>query len=135
VATNDDGPQWLADYRPVEADISTLGKFAKALRDEVELNFGPHAQRVMNMLDPGTGALPGRPGFWEWEATRGRYTDGRNRAITLMDTYARVTLEIAAAAELIARRYQDSDAFARAQVTDVHDAFTEAAKVYGVTDA
>ncbi len=134
MATTDDC-RWLDDYRPIEVDVSSLAKLAKALRDEVEQNFRPHAKRVIDTLDPGTEALPPKPGIQEWEAARGQYTDGRNRAISLLDAYSQATLQIAEAADLIARRYQDSDAFAKATVSDVHDAFTRAATKYGVTDA
>jgi hypothetical protein len=130
VARDDAG--WLADYRPIAVDVSSLGKLASALRDEVELNFRPHVKRVMGVLDPGVQALPGRPDVGEWEAARGRYGDGRDQALYLLGAYERATLAIAEAAELIARRYQDSDAVARATVSDVRDAFAQAAAKYGL---
>jgi hypothetical protein len=131
VATTDDS-RWPDEYRPIEVDLSSLGKFAKALRDEVELNFRHHARRIGDTLDPGEEALPAKPGIAEWEAARGQYADGRNRAISLLGAYERATSQIAEAAEVIARRYRDSDQFAQATVSDVHDAFSQAARKYGL---
>jgi hypothetical protein len=122
-------------YRPIEVDVSSLAKLARTLRDEVALNYHPQAQRVIDTIDPGTAALPPRPGIQEWEAARGQYEDGRNRAIDLLDAYERATLQIADAADFIAQRYRDSDAYARATIADVRDAFDQAARKYGVSDA
>jgi hypothetical protein len=134
MTTGDDMPGWLADCRPVEVDISTLAQFAKALRDEVESNFVPHMQLVIETLDPGRKALPAGEGFGELAATRGRYEDCRNRAIDLMDAYARVTREIADAADAVAQQYRGSDVFAAARADQVRGAFTAAARVNGVAD-
>jgi hypothetical protein len=134
VATNDDA-RWLADYRPIQVDVSSLSKFASALRAEVEQNFRPHAKRVEDMLDPGVTALPPKPEVNEWEASRGQYEAGRDRILHLMQLHERITLEIAEAADLIARHYRESDQFASATVSDVKDAFSQAAKKYGGPDA
>jgi hypothetical protein len=134
VATNDDG-RWLADYGPIQVDVSSLSKFAAALRDEVNANFNPHRRRVEDMLDPGVTALPPKPGVAEWEASRGQYEAGRDRILHLLELHEQATLQIAEAADLIARRYRESDQFASATVSDVRDAFTQAAKKYGLDDA
>jgi len=131
VGTTDDS-RWLADYRPIEVDVSSLAKLAKALREEVDGNLWPHAKKVGNTLDPGEDALPDRPGLPEWQAARSQYLDGRDRSIYLLDVYARATSGIAEAAELIVRRYQDADALAQATVADVKDAFAQAVKKYGL---
>ena len=122
---------WVDGYRPVTVDLSTLAAFAKMLHDEVDLNFAPHAQRVIDTLDPGVGALPGGDGFLELAATRGRYQDCRDAAIGILDEYRRVTLEIAEAAEAIEQSYRGSDAYSRAQVAQVSAAFDAATKKYG----
>ena len=134
MATTDDA-RWLGDYRPIQVDVSSLAKLATALRDEVELNFRPHATRVMDTLDPGVEALPSKPAVAEWEASRSQYAAGRDRILHLLQLYERATLQIAEAADLIARRYRESDQFASATVSDVHDAFSQAAKKYGLGDA
>jgi hypothetical protein len=112
--TTGDGDGWLADYQPIAVDVSSLGKFARALRDEADVNFRPHAKQVVNMLDAGASGLPGRPDAVEWESALGRYGDSRDELLYLLELYERVTLAMAEAAEIIVRRYGDSDAFARA---------------------
>jgi hypothetical protein len=121
--------------RPIEVDVSSLAALAKTLRDEIELSYWPQASKAIDTLDPGAEALPPRPAIPEWEAVRGQYADGRDRAIDLLDAYRRATLQIAEAADVIATRYRDSDAYARATVSDVRAAFDEAARKYGVLDA
>ena len=122
---------WVDGYRPVEVDLSTLATFAKTLHDEVNLNFAPRAQRVIEALDPGVGPLPHATDFHELDAARGRYLDCRDAAITILDEYRRVTLEIAEAAETIEQSYRGSDAYSRAQVAQVRGAFDAAAQKYG----
>jgi hypothetical protein len=137
VATTDEAG-WLDDYQPIEVDISSLGKFAKALRDEVDQNFHPHRLRITSTLDSGVEALPPKPGVIEWEAARKQYAVGRDQALLLLEKYEQATSQIAEAADLIARRYRDSDQFSRATVSDVHDAFNQAAKKFrldGVSNA
>jgi hypothetical protein len=134
VATTDDG-RWLNDYRPIQVDVSSLSRLAAALRKEVDVNFHPHAMQVMDTLDPGVTALPPKPAVAEWEASRGQYEAGRDRVLHLLQLYERATLQIAEAADLIARRYRESDQFASATLSDVRDAFSQAAKKYGLDDA
>jgi hypothetical protein len=126
---------YVDGYRPVTVDLSTLATFAKTLHDEVNLNFGPHAQRVTDALDPGVAPVPSDPDFLELKATRDRYLDCRDTAISMLDKYRRVTLEIAEAAATIEQNYRGSDAYVRAQVTQVKDAFNAAATKYGSTGA
>ena len=75
---------YVDGYRPVKVDLSTLATFAKMLHDEVNLNFAPHAQRVIDTLDPGAGPLPPGDEFLELAATRGRYFDCRDTAISML---------------------------------------------------
>ena len=105
------------------------------LHDEVNLNFAPHAQRVADTLDPGVGPVPGAADFLELQATRDRYFDCRDAAISMLDQYRRVTLEIAQAADTVEQSYRGSDAYSRAQVAQVKDAFDAAAKKYGSASA
>ena len=126
---------YVDGYRPVKVDLSTLATFAKMLNDEVNLNFAPHAQRVIDTLDPGAGPLPPGDEFLELAATRGRYFDCRDTAISMLDKYRQVTLEIAEAAATIERNYRGSDAYSRAQVGQVKDAFDAAARKYGSASA
>lgn len=123
MGSNDDTPRWLRDYQPIEVDLGTLGQFAKALQDEVEQNFRPHAARLVNSLDPGQDPFRRSEGFLELTAAWYSYADSRDRAIQLLSAYASATSILASAAQLIVQRYGDSDAFAAAQADDVQAAF------------
>ena len=129
-------PSFDADKdRPIEVDVSSLAKFAKTLRDELESSFRPQASWVIDTIDPGVEALPAKPGIQEWELARSQYTDGRNRAIDLLNAYQFATLQVADAADLVAQRYRDSDAYARATAADVRGVFDQVRKKYGALDA
>ena len=117
--------------RPFEVDISSLTKLAKALRDEVDHTFDPQAGSVNTILDPGVDP-PAKPALSEWEAARGRYYDGRARHLDLLNAFQAATLLLSEAADAIGRRYQESDQFARATLSDVHDAFAQAGRKYGI---
>ena len=131
---HDDTSGWLADYRPVEVDLSTLAQFAKALRDEVDLNFRPHAARLIDALDPGADPFESRDGFFELMAAWNQYGFCRDRAIQLLVAYANATEQLATAADLVAQRYRDTDALAAAQLSDIEKAFATATQS-GTTDA
>jgi hypothetical protein len=124
---------WDDGYQQISVDLTSLASFAKTLRDEVDLNFAPHMQRVIGVFDPRTkqDPLPSRPEFQEMKATRDRYAEAWGRAISMMDKYRLVTLEIAAAAEAIEQAYRGSDAYSRAQVAQVTAAFDAAHRTYG----
>ena len=102
----DAGDGQSVGHRPIEVDVSSLAQLAKTLRDEVELNYHPQAQRVIDTIDPGNDALPPKP-IEEWEAARNQYKAGRNRAIDLLSGYESATLQIADAADFIAQRYRE----------------------------
>lgn len=121
---DDDTPAWLHDYRPIEADLSTLAEFAQALRDELTLNFIPHAQRLLADLDGDTPFVV-RDGFVELTHARDTYGTSRDRAIELLNAYAVATQGFADAADKVAREYRHSDAFAAATLRDVQGVFTD----------
>jgi hypothetical protein len=116
-------PVWLQDYRPIEVDLETLAQFAKALQDEVDLNFAPHMMRILANLDGGQAPFEARDGFLELATAQMTYGDSRDRAVELLDAHVKGTRALAAAADAIAARYRSSDAYARATLTDVQQAF------------
>jgi membrane-bound lytic murein transglycosylase MltF len=124
---NDETPPWLRDYQPLEVDLSTLTQFAKVLHDEVELNFRPHAKKLLDSLDPGPAAFVPKDGFFELLAAGNQYTYCRDQAIRLLVAYADATEQLATAADAIGQRYRDTDQLAAAQLTDIDQAFTNAA--------
>jgi hypothetical protein len=121
---DDDAPVWLQDYHPIEADLSTLAEFARALRDELTQNFVPHARRLLADLDGDTPFVV-RDGFVELEHARDKYSTSRDRAIELLNAYAVATQGFADAADKVAKEYRDSDAFAAATLRDVQGVFAD----------
>jgi hypothetical protein len=128
--SSDEGatPAWLRDSRPIEVDVSTLSGFAKALRDEVELNFRPHLGRVVDGLAPATAPFPLREDFTELAAAWWAYGDCKGRTADLLQAYADATLELARAAEIVAANYRGTDQLAAAKLGDVQQAFILAAQ-------
>jgi hypothetical protein len=124
----DGTPQWLRGDRPIQVDLATLEQFAKALQDEVDLNFKPHVQRIATALTDTGMPFQRKDDFRELTTTRDTYLDSRTRMIYQLVGFAEATAELAAAARLIAQHYGDSDTFAAAQVADVQQAIAEAAK-------
>jgi hypothetical protein len=118
-------PPWLQSSRPLEVDLETLAQFAKALRDEVELNFGPHLTRILGELDDGQVPFQAKAGFLELAAAQLTYGDSRDRAVELLDAYAKGTRALADAADAVAAHYRGGDAFARATMDDVQRAFAQ----------
>ncbi|MBO0868982.1 MAG: hypothetical protein J2P15_10480 [Micromonosporaceae bacterium] len=116
----DEGPGWLRDYQPIQADLSTLAEFAKALQDEVNRNFVPHARRTVDKLNSVPFTAP--DGFVELTEAYTTYSNTLERTLELLNAHSAATWDLAAAAETIAKRYRDSDAYSAATVADVRGA-------------
>jgi hypothetical protein len=121
----DDTPAWLRGSHPVEADLSTLAEFAKALMDELNLNFRPHAMRTVNQFVSPAFIAP--EGFVELTEAHATYSDSVERIRALLDAHSSATWDLATAAETVARRYRDSDAYSASTVGDVRGALDGAA--------
>jgi hypothetical protein len=124
--SGDATPAWLADCRPIEVDAATLAQFAKALQDELDLNFVPHTAKIFDGLDPGTAPFHHKDGFLELQAAWVTYVDTKARTLNLVQAYANATAELAEAGRILARNYRDSDQLAAARLSDVEQALTQA---------
>lgn len=122
----DSTPRWLRHDKPIEVDLATLGQFAKALQDEIDNNFTPHMDFIINSLDPGADAFQRKPDFPEINAAYYTYNDSRYQAMALLNAYRLATGDLAKAADLIAQQYAGTDAFAAARTADVQKAFADA---------
>jgi hypothetical protein len=112
---------------PIEVNLSTLGQFAKALRDEVDQNYYPQARTIIETIDARAAPFAAPGDCYELLSAHDQYGYCRDGAIELLAKYGVATEELAMAAELIAKRYADSDAFVAAQVADVQDAIRQVA--------
>jgi multidrug efflux pump subunit AcrA (membrane-fusion protein) len=119
-------PTWLNDYHPIDVDVSTLERFAKALQDEVDLNLTPHIGRIFGGLDPAHSPFIREPDFLELH--NAWYTYGTRKAETLriVQGFADATAQLAEAARLLAANYRNSDQLAAARLSDVQQALSQA---------
>lgn len=116
----DETPAWLRGDHPIEADLSTLAEFAKALKDELTLNFQPHAIRQVNQL--ASPAFTAPEGFVELTEAHTAYSNSLERTRALLDSHSAATWDLATAAETVAKRYRASDGYSAATVGDVRGA-------------
>jgi hypothetical protein len=106
---DDSAPAWLRDCRQIDVDLAGLTQFARALRDEVDLNFQPHAARIFGDLDRGAPPFDAKAGFVELTSASDTYLNSRDRALGLLQAYVQATRELAAAADEAAKNYGGSD--------------------------
>lgn len=117
----DRGAAWLRDYGAVEADIEALAEFAAALADEVEQGYLPHLRTVTEAMM--TTIPAGHPHFPELKAFLEHHHGAQQAAYANTFNFRAGTAHAAEAARKISEEYRGADAFARARVEDVRDAF------------
>jgi hypothetical protein len=126
----DRGPSWLRDYGftdfgDIAADIAAMEEFAKKLAADVEKNYVPHMSGVTSaMLTP---LPPAADTFPELGAFLSAHQSAQDTTQANVYNFAGGTHHFASAARTISAQYRGSDAFSRAKVKDVDDAFDKAA--------
>ena len=130
---NEDGgdndiPVWLRDSHPIEVDVGTLAQFGRALQDEVGGNLRPHIDRIFDGLDQATSPFARKPGFLELLDAWFTYGSCKYETLAVLDLFADATEELAKAAQILAANYRSTDQLAAARLSDVRQAFTQAAK-------
>jgi len=128
IPEEDRGPAWLRDYgftdfSQIEADVTAMEQFATKLAADVANDYAPHLSKVADaMMTP----LPAPPTeFVELSSFLIVHNDAQNATQQNTYNFANGTTEFANAARDISSRYQGSDAFAHAKVTDVDTAFSK----------
>jgi hypothetical protein len=140
IPEEDLGPRWLRDYGSlydigdqnnpgagggtgadggtgVRVDLPALSDFAAALQKNVEDDYKPHAQKVFDdMAVPAEGQL----GFQELWSALEQHDQVKIAATDNVANHGNGTKIFAVAAGEIGQRYQSSDAYAAAQLADVH---------------
>ncbi|GAA1588156.1 hypothetical protein [Actinoplanes couchii] len=121
IPEEDRGPAWLrdydyADFGSIEADIQAMKEFAAKLTSSVEGSYAPHAQTVSDTMMT---ALPAAPNFPELHLFLNAHDQVQLATQRNVYGYIDNTYRFATAAEQISDKYEGSDAFARAKVTDV----------------
>jgi hypothetical protein len=141
IPEEDLGPRWLRDYGSlydigdqnnpgaggvagadggtgVRVDLPALKDFAAALQKNVEDDYKPHAQKVFDdMAVPAEGQLSFQELWWALE----QHDQVKIAATDNVANHGNGTKIFAVAADEISQRYQSSDAYAAAQLSDVHN--------------
>lgn len=123
------GPRSLRDYGftdfgDIAADVTAMEEFAKRLAGDVEKSYVPHMERVTNSMSV---SLPEPQGFPELTSFLTVHRDAQIATQTNIYNFANGTNHFALAAQDISKKYQGSDAFAHAKVSDVEVSFEKAA--------
>ena len=123
IPEEDLGPAWLRDYGhinfgDIEADILAMEEFAARLKADVEQNYAPRAVQVTDTML--TALPPAHESFMELSSFRAAHEQAQDIALQNVYNYANSTYGFATAAHEVSEKYRDSDAYARAKVTDVH---------------
>ena len=103
-------------------DISSLEQFAAVIRQELDLNFIPHAMRVLDRLDPQV-PFPAHEQFVEAATTGHRYWASCEEMAARLSQFAQTTRALADAAHTIAANYRGSDQLAAVTVQQAADLF------------
>jgi hypothetical protein len=122
----DRGPAWLRDYGhtdfgDIEADIAAMEEFARRLAADVQDNYVPHLTGVtdamLTELPPPAATFPELVDFMT------AHNEAQNVTQENVFNFANGTNHFATAAQTISAEYRGTDAFSRARVRDVDEAF------------
>ena len=134
IPEDDRVPAWLRDYgytdfSRIEADIAAMETFAAKLSASVRNSYAPHLSGVTGAMST---RLPPPPSeFVELLTFLFAHNEAQNVTHQNVYNYANGTQGFATAAADISKDYGGSDAFARAKVADVQEAFRKV----GITPA
>ncbi|WP_433129453.1 hypothetical protein ACQPWW_04650 [Micromonospora sp. CA-240977] len=114
---------WLRGYGGIEADISQLREFADRLAAEVESNYAPHLPYIAEDM---SARLPNPcDAFIELVTFLHAHHETQQATADMVYAVRGATGHLAAAADQVATRYADSDAFTAARVVDVRQALAD----------
>jgi hypothetical protein len=128
IPKGDGGPEWLRDYGATDfgdiaADIAAMEEFAKKLAADVQNNYVPHLSGVTDAML--TELPPPAATFPELVSFLTAHQVAQDTTQTNVYNFANGTNRFATAAQTISAEYRGSDAFARARVRDVDEAFQQ----------
>lgn len=128
IPEEDRGPAWLRDYGhtdfgEIAADIAAMAEFAKKLAADVQNNYSPHLTGVSEAMLTRLPQPDGR--FSELVSFMTAHHAAQGATHENVYNYASGTDNMATVAQEISEKYRGTDAFAKAQVSDVHSAFNQ----------
>lgn len=104
----------------INVEIDGLKSVAAAMRAELESSFRSQVAPVHDAMQPGA-SIGGPIAGAEWVQLQNTYSAYIQGTLDALFNLDKGTQAVAQAAEIIARDYGDSDAFAQAKLTDVQD--------------
>jgi hypothetical protein len=119
----DDGPpSWIDNFESIETDIQAMEEFAATLANEVQTGYEPHLQQVVTAM---LTELPGgNPNFPELQSFLLLHHEVQQQTFSNTFNFRDGTHQFAVVAKSISEEYGSSDAYAKAKVQDIDDAFT-----------
>lgn len=130
LAPEDQGPSWLKDYgytdfSQIEADVTAMEQFATKLEGDVTNNYETHRPTVQALM---LTQLPPPPAeFSELCSFLTVHNDAQDVSQQNVFQFGPGTQQFAQVAKDIGGKYQHSDAFSYAKVSDVDAAFSTVA--------
>jgi hypothetical protein len=123
----DDGPpSWIDNFESIETDIQAMEEFAATLANEVQTGYEPHLQQVVTAM---LTELPGgNPNFPELKSFLLLHHEVQQQTFSNTFNFRDGTHQFAVVAKSISEEYGSSDAYAKAKVRDVEDAFLAASQ-------
>lgn len=111
----------FTDLSQIEADVTAMETFAKALSADVKMNYAPNMRGVSDAM---LTEIPQPPAnFVELYSFLVSHREAQDVTQQNVYSYAKGTTRFANAATEISGAYQGSDAFSHAKLKDVNEAF------------
>jgi hypothetical protein len=127
---DDEGVDWLADWRAIRVDADSVRQLASDLQSEVYENLRPHTERLFEGYGAGVAFGARNPGG-DLHAVRSRYHDCLAATVDQLAAYINVSSVLLDAVIEISTRYQSADALAAASVQDIGAILSDSIVVAG----
>jgi hypothetical protein len=115
-------PTWIDDFGSIETDVQAMEEFAATLADEVAKGYAPHLDQVttsmMTQIPEGSHNFPELRGFLT------KHHEVQQQTFANTFNFRDGTHHFAAVAKDISKEYGDTDAYAKAKVSDVTERFS-----------
>ena len=125
-------PSWIDNFGSIETDIQAMEEFAATLAKEVQTGYSPHLDQVtaamMTKLPEANEKIPELQNFLL------HHREVQQQTFSNTWNFRDGTHHFAQAAKTISAEYGDTDAYAKAKVSDVNDAFAATNQPLSSTD-
>jgi hypothetical protein len=119
---------WIDDFGSIETDVQAMEEFAATLANEVAKGYGPHLDQITtSMLTEVPDAHVNMPELGDFLREHKAVKD---QTFSNTFNFRDGTHHFATAAQTISSEYSNSDAYAKAKVKDVTEAFDKASNPF-----